>query len=211
MHSNTGRKSSTALFLRHGETDYSKHRFYDDAIEDPPLNARGRSQASLWTDKIETKYKTLSGLYVSPSLRTQETATIATQKLGIDIQTNDGLRERSFGTWGGLNAEEVKKQFPEDWAAWKRDKIEHVPLGGESLKGFFTRVKETIAQLTSQHPEQTILVVTHAGTIRMLVIAALEMPLENFKRLIITNCSITEIEYSEQWPNLQTLSFRPDA
>lgn len=211
MHSGTDRKSSTALFLRHGETDYSRHRFYDDAIENPPLNLRGQTQAGLWTERIKNKQKRIAAIYASPSLRTQETATIATAKLDLEIETVSGLRERSFGTWGGLNAEEVKKQFPEDWAAWKRDKMHHVPSGGESLMGFFTRVEKTISQLTTQHKEQTILVVAHAGTIRMLVISALGIPLENFKRLVITNCSMTEIEYSEQWPNLHTFSFRPDA
>jgi len=210
MHSDTGRKSNIALFLRHGETDFSKHRFYDDAIEDPPLNPRGLKQAALWTARLRNDRK-IAALYVSPSLRTQETASIATSALDLEIETVTGLRERSFGAWGGLSTEEVQKQFPEDWAAWKRDKMHHAPLEGESLMDFFKRAEQTIEQLTSRHHEQTILVVAHAGTIRMLVIAALGMPLGNFKRLVITNCSITEIEYSEQWPNLHRFSFRPDA
>ena len=211
MHKDSDRKSSTALFLRHGETDYSKYRFYDDAIEDPPLNRRGLKQAELWERRLKNENKAIAAIYVSPSLRTRETATIATRALDLDIKTVPGLRERSFGTWGGLSADQVQQQFPEDWVAWKRDKMHYAPLGGESLLDFFNRVEKTITQLTSQHQEQTILVVAHAGTIRMLVIAALGIPLENFKRLVITNCSMTEIEYSERWPNLHTFSFRPDA
>ncbi len=210
MHSDSGRKSNIALFLRHGETDFSKHRFYNDAIEDPPLNPRGLQQAELWEERLKNG-REIAAIYVSPSLRTQETARIATAALGIEIKTVTGLRERSFGTWGGLSTEEVQKKFPEDWTAWKRDKMHHAPGGGESLMDFFKRVSKTVAQLTSQHHEQTLLVVAHAGTIRMLVIAALGMPLENFKRLVITNCSMTEIEYSDQWPNLHRFSFRPDA
>lgn len=210
MHSDTGRKSNIALFLRHGETDFSKQRFYDDAIEDPPLNPRGLKQAQLWKEPLKNE-REIAAIYASPSLRTQETAKIATSAIDLDIETVTGLRERSFGTWGGLSTEEVQNKFPEDWADWKRDKMHHAPLGGESLMDFFKRVEQTITQLITQHHEQTILVVAHAGTIRMLVIAALGMPLENFKRLVITNGSMTEIEYSDRWPNLHRFSFLPDA
>jgi 2,3-bisphosphoglycerate-dependent phosphoglycerate mutase len=210
MHSDTGRKSCTGLFLRHGQTDYPKQRFYDDTIEDPPLNHHGIEQATLWKERLKNNHD-ITGLYVSPSLRTQETAKIATSALELEIKTVPGLQERSFGLWGGLSSDEVKDQFPEDWAAWKRDFIHHAPKEGESLLDFFQRVEKTVAQLRSQHPIQKFLVVAHAGTIRMLVIAALEVPLENFKRLVITNCSLTEIEYSERWPNLHRFSFCPEA
>ncbi|MFQ5950359.1 MAG: histidine phosphatase family protein, partial [Nitrospiria bacterium] len=61
-----------------------------------------------------------------------------------------------------------------------------------------------------RHAGQTLLIVTHVGPIRMIVLSALGIPLENFKRLVVGHCSITEIEYTESWPNLLSFSRKPE-
>jgi len=200
-------KAPTVLLLRHGETDYSKKRFYADEIENPPLNALGIKQAERWEGRLQNDRRTLAGIYVSPSRRTQETAQLATRGLPLTIETIADLGERNFGSWGGRTSSEIQAQHPDEWKAWQEDVVNFSPPGGESLLGFSIRVKEAVRQIVARHPEGYTLAVTHAGPIRMLVTAALGMPIVNFKRLIISNCSITEIEFTEQWPNLHTLSY----
>ncbi|MFQ5597268.1 MAG: histidine phosphatase family protein [Nitrospiria bacterium] len=209
MFKQTNRQSSTALFLRHGETDYSKNRFYNDTVEDPPLNDRGRTQAGAWAPWLKENDRSIGAVYVSPSRRTLETAELAAQGLGMEAQMIEGLGERHFGQWGGLSKEAAQTRFPEAWSAWKQDPIRYTPPDGESLIGFSIRVKETMRELVSAHPGHRFLVITHAGTIRMAVSAALGVPIQNFKRLIVTHGSMTVLEYTEQWPNLHALSFIP--
>ncbi len=207
MHANSRRSSTRVLFLRHGHTDFPKDRFYDDKLEDPTLNPLGLKQAGLWTTQLNLRK--IVAVYVSPSRRTQETARIATACLGLPLEVIEGLGERRFGAWGGLSSREVKEKFPEEWHAWREDNVHFTPSGGESLSGFSRRVDETIHALRACHPEQTFLAVTHAGQIRMIVASALGVPLKNFKRLVIRNGSMTEIEYTDRWPNLHTFSFIP--
>ncbi len=209
MHTDTPRKSTTVLFLRHGETDYPKERYYDDVLDDPPLNPAGLQQARLWPSYLESRSEPIAGVYVSPSRRTQETADIATQKLDVHCETMAGLQEWQFGRWGGLTASEIKSKYQEEWIAWREDVVHFAPIGGESLSQFSKRVNETVAALVSKHFGETVLVVTHAGAIRMIVAAALEMPMVNFKRLVIRHASMTEIEYTDRWPNLHAFSFYP--
>jgi broad specificity phosphatase PhoE len=123
----------------------------------------------------------------------------------------DGLRERSFGVWDGFTTEEIKIKYPAEWSGWKNDLLNFTPSGGESLVGFSKRVDQTIQQLLSRHTGQTLLVVTHVGPIRMIVAAALGIPLENVKRLVVGSCSTTQIEYTESWPNLVSFSLRPES
>ncbi len=227
--------ATTILFLRHGATDFPEDRYYCDAVEDPPLNPAGLKQAETWAEKLKTK--SIAAVYVSPSRRTQETARLATQELSLPSQTLDGLRERSFGLWDGLTTEEIKRKHAAEWAGWKNDLLHFVPSGGESLVGFSKRVDQTIQELLSRHkigPQaknydlrevvggrhgnhgvphagQTLLVVTHVGPIRMIVAAALGIPLENVKRLVVGSCSTTQIEYTESWPNLVSFSLRPES
>jgi probable phosphoglycerate mutase len=201
--------ATTILFLRHGATDFPEDRYYCDAIEDPPLNAAGVKQAATWAGKL--KERSIKAIYVSPSRRTQETARLATQGLTIPSETLDGLRERSFGVWDGFTTEEIKIKYPAEWSGWKNDLLNFTPSGGESLVGFSKRVDQTIQQLLSRHTGQTLLVVTHVGPIRMIVAAALGIPLENVKRLVVGSCSTTQIEYTESWPNLVSFSLRPES
>lgn len=201
--------ATTILFLRHGATDFPEDRYYCDAIEDPPLNAAGVKQAATWAGKL--KERSIKAVYVSPSRRTQETARLATQGLTIPSEMLDGLRERSFGVWDGFTTEEIKIKYPAEWSGWKNDLLNFTPSGGESLVGFSKRVDQTIQQLLSRHTGQTLLVVTHVGPIRMIVAAALGIPLENVKRLVVGSCSTTQIEYTESWPNLVSFSLRPES
>lgn len=204
----TKEKGTTLLLLRHGATDFPEGRYYCDAVEDPPLNGDGLKRASAWAERL--KGESIAAVYVSPSRRTEETAQRATEGLGLRIETLDRLRERSFGAWDGLTPEEIQTKFPEEWSAWKGDFLNFTPSGGESLLGFSRRVEETIQALLSQRAGQTLLVVTHAGPIRMIVAAALEIPLENIKRLVVGSCSMTQIEYTASWPNLVSFSLRPE-
>lgn len=201
--------ATTMLFLRHGATDFPEDRYYCDAVEDPPLNPVGLKQAETWAEKLKTK--SIAAVYVSPSRRTQETARLATRELSLPSQTLDGLRERSFGLWDGLTTEEIKRKHAAEWAGWKNDLLHFAPSGGESLVGFSKRVDQTIQELLSRHTGQTLLVVTHVGPIRMIVAAALGIPLENVKRLVVGSCSTTQIEYTESWPNLVSFSLRPES
>src|SRR3989338_5592425 len=217
--------ATTLLFLRHGATDYPENRYYCDTIEDPPLNETGLRQASVWpvilTHAAHAAHavshpvshpggKPIAAIYVSPSRRTRETAEPLIKALGSPNETLDGLRERSFGAWGGLTAEEVQKKYPSEWSDWKRDFLNFIPSEGESLIGLSKRVDETIQLLLSRHAGQTLLVVTHVGPIRTIVAAALGAPLDNIKRLVIGHGSMTQIEYTSSWPNLIFFSLRPE-
>jgi broad specificity phosphatase PhoE len=201
--------ATTILFLRHGATDFPEDRYYCDAIEDPPLNSIGLKQAATWTDRLKTKL--IAAAYVSPSRRTQETARLATQGLTLSSKTLEGLRERSFGIWDGLTTDEIKNKYPSEWSGWKNDLLHYAPSGGESLVDFSKRVDQTVQGILSRHSGQTLLVVTHVGPIRMIVAAALGIPLENVKRLVVGSCSTTQIEYTESWPNLVSFSLRPES
>jgi len=211
VHSDSKRTSTTVLLLRHGQTDYPKNRYYDDKIEDPSLNLLGIRQAGLWVTQFKKEPRALAAIYASPSRRTQETAGLASSGLNLPIETEEGLKERDFGVWGGLTSSEIQNRFPEDWAKWRSDTLGFTPEGGESLRDFSRRITEMMEALVSRHQNRCFLAVSHVGPIRMMVANALEIPLFNVKRLVIRNASMTEIEYTTKWPNLHALSFVPDS
>ncbi|TAK09750.1 MAG: histidine phosphatase family protein [Candidatus Manganitrophaceae bacterium] len=205
----TKEQATSFLFLRHGATDFPENRYYCDTVEDPALNTVGIKQAAGWPDRL--KGKSINALYASPSRRTQETARPTAKQLNLKIETLEGLRERTFGSWDGLTNEIIQQRFPAEWSAWKKDPLHFTPSGGESLAGFAKRVDETIQTLLTRHAGQTVLLVTHVGPIRMIVSAALGVAIENHKRLVVGSCSLTQIDYTASWPNLVFFSLRPES
>ncbi len=200
--------TTRCILLRHGETDYPRNRYYCDSKEDPPLNLTGRKQARDWGKFL--KDIPLAAVYVSPSRRTRETAQTAMKDGHLNHMAMKSLQERGFGTWEGMTSQEIREDFPDEWQDLRDNALNFHPPGGESLVDFSARVNDTIQLLLARHPDQTILIVTHVGPIRMIVSAALAVPLENYKRLVVGYCSITEIEYTESWPNLISFSRKSD-
>jgi len=196
--------ATRCLLLRHGETDYPRNRYYCDSREDPPLNKIGLKQAKNWGKFL--KDIPLAAIYVSPSRRTRETAEMATKDGSLNLMAMKDLQERGFGTWEGLTTKKIREDMPDEWQALKDDLLNFHPPGGESLRDFSARVNDIMQLLLLRHPGQTILIATHVGPIRMIVSAALGVPLENHKRLVVGYCTITEIEYTESWPNLISFS-----
>jgi broad specificity phosphatase PhoE len=62
------------------------------------------------------------------------------------------------------------------------------------------RAMETVLQLVTEHPGQTIVAVSHADTIKAVVAAAAGMPLDLMQRLVISPCSISAILFTAGGP-----------
>ncbi len=200
--------TTRCVLLRHGETDYPRDRYYCDSKEDPPLNKIGQKQAENWVEFLQGI--PFVAIYMSPSRRTRETAQTATEGGSLNLMTMKDLQERDFGGWEGLTLKKIREDKPDEWQALRDDPLNFHPPGAESLSDFSARVNDTMQSLLFRHPGQTILIVTHVGPIRMIVSAALGLPLENYKRLVVGYCSITEIDYTASWPNLISFSKKPD-
>ena len=65
-----------------------------------------------------------------------------------------------------------------------------------------------LAKLIEQHKGRKIVLVTHAGVIRSAIIAALEMPIDNFWRISVPTGSVSKIDYSSNFATLQYMSLR---
>ena len=176
----------TILYLaRHGETDWNaEHRWQGHA--DPPLNATGRRQARRMADELSGRG--IEAVYSSDLRRALETATIAGERLGLDVRTDERLREVDVGEWSGLTMAEVEERHPEAAArrragglGWER---------GETFESMGARVGEAVLAIAAAHPDGRVLVVSHGGPIRMLRRSAGYPP---GAPALVGNCEVGEI------------------
>ncbi len=103
-------------------------------------------------------------VYCSDFLRTQQTARLVTESLGLPSPIDEPLlRERYFGDWDGLSDCHYERVWQQDATA------PHKPSGQvESSAQVFTRAMSVIERLERQHLDETILLVAHGDVLQIL-------------------------------------------
>jgi len=179
-----GRK---VVVWRHGRTQWNlAGRFQGQS--DVELDEVGVEQARS-AARILTGLKP-AAIVSSDLLRAATTAAELGVLTGLPVRPDAGLRETYLGTWQGLTREEVAERFPGEEEAWLRGDLERRG-GGESMAEVAARALATTAgALAEIGPDDTLVVVTHGGSGRVLIGAMCGLPPEHWSVLgVLSNCS----------------------
>ena len=172
--------------LRHGEpVGGSKYR---GQIDDPLSDKGWRQMRAAVAGRSEWQ-----GIVSSDLSRCAEFARELGGKLAIGVELDPTFREVSFGSWEGKSASELLDEDPEGMAAFWRDPIDNTPPGAEPLRDFRQRITGAWQGLLERHAGKHLLLVGHAGMMRILLLHALGLPLEGFYRFDPRNASIVRI------------------
>lgn len=177
--------------IRHGETDWNLEQRFQ-GMADIPLNASGRQQAQ-W---VAARFETISfqHIFSSDLSRAYETAQIIAQLSNIPIQSHLALREINVGDWQGYTWTEIQEKFPEHTTHQNPKSIDDASHHGESIRQFYLRVSLGMNDILNRiHNEDTV-VVTHGGTIRMILCYLLKLPLEQRDQYKISNVGVFILE-----------------
>lgn len=168
------------IFIRHGETDWNRAARLQGQ-QDIPLNALGRRQAARNGRILPFLLGSAEWRFIaSPLGRATDTMAIALHAAGMTggaYETDDRLKEISFGRWEGLTLAEVAERDADGGKRRQADKWRFVPPGGESYADLSERIG---GWLDSQ--DRPAVVVAHGGVLRVLQhriggVAAAEAPL----------------------------------
>lgn len=150
------------IVIRHGETDVNKeNRLQGSKGENVGLNQSGIAMVEKLRDGLLIAP---TRMYVSPLLRTQETAAIINQRFGVPIILVPELVERDFGTLSGKVRTEVDPAIVESDLEGKYD---YHPFGGESVADVRARILRFLSTLPLASDE-TVFIVTHRGVVRLM-------------------------------------------
>jgi len=179
---------TTLLLVRHGETDWNRDGRWQ-GHSDTHLNAVGREQAARLADEIDG----VDVVYASDLARARETAETLAEPLGLDVQLDGRLRERSFGAWEGKTGPEIEAEFPDAHARWLTG---HGPGAddAEPFADFGARVGSFLEEVLARHPDETVLVVAHGGSIRVIHALASGLDYVRDHRSIpaVPNCTVAK-------------------
>lgn len=172
--------------LRHGEPEGgSKYR----GQSDDPLNDRGWQQMRDAVGKAASWDVVVS----SPLRRCLAFAQDLAVERGLTLEVEDRLKEIGFGDWEGCTKDEIEARAPGSLARFYDDPLRCRPAGAEPLAEFRDRVLEGCDALTRRHAGLRVLLVTHAGVIRMVVGSVLAAPLERAYRIQVPYAGVTRI------------------
>jgi len=153
---------TTLLLARHGETDWNRDGRWQ-GHSDTPLNELGRRQARELAEQLDG----VEVLYSSDLARAGETAEIVAERLGLEVRFDPRLRERGFGAWEGLTTAEIETGFAEAHRRWRSGEGFGAD-DAEPFGAFAARVHTFLEDLLRLHPQETVLVVAHGGSIRVI-------------------------------------------
>jgi len=189
--------STTRLILvRHGETIANREYRYIGSRDDA-LSSHGETQAELLAEALSIL--PVTAVYSSPLQRAYSTALPIAARHSLEVQTVDDLREGSFGDWEGLSRAEVLARSPEDaqhLRDWEKN-IAFTPPEGESFDALRERVCAAVEQLAQQHLDQTIILVSHVGPIKVLLCTALGAPISTAFRIFLDPATINVVDWRD--------------
>lgn len=160
--------------IRHGETDWNVEKRYQGS-QDIPLNSRGRLQAAEVGKSLQDLQ--FAAIYSSHLKRAVETAEIIRGERNLQVEQFADLKEGCYGSLEGKTFSEIEAQFGYRMDLAKHHELSnqeklHYRLVPDAESGFEVtqRVIPVLEQIAQKHLDQDVLIVTHGGVIRALLV-----------------------------------------
>ena len=180
------------FLVRHGQTEWNRVG-RAQGQSDPPLNQIGQEQAEAVAVRLTPA--SFEAAYSSDLRRAADTAAPVIRGRDTQIVYRRDLREKSFGEWEGMTYEEVQRRYPRKLEELFDEKPAFAPPGGESDLDLFARAAGAVARISGRHAgaDGNILVVSHGGTLRAMMVSMLGLPVESMWRLRLSNAGLSVI------------------
>ncbi len=196
---------TTFFLVRHGVTTHTNHKL-SGWMPDIHLTEEGRAQAEAAAEGLAGV--PLKAVYASPITRTTETARPIAERHGLAVATRRDLGEVEYGKWTNRSLKVLART-----KLWST--VQRWPGGvrfpdGESLRAVQGRAVDGIEALRSDHPKQSVCVVSHGDVIKLVAAHYLGLHIDLFQRIVIVPASITVISVSDDGPRMLALNVVPN-
>jgi broad specificity phosphatase PhoE len=185
----------TTLFLvRNADTEFSRDRRVAGR-RDIGLSGDGRSQAAELRDRL--KSVDISEILASPLPRAVETAEILAAAAGLGLVRDPRLIDLDAGQWEGRSHAEVSASA--EYRRFIENSMNESIPGGERLLDVRDRMLAAVSQaLGDNELGASIVVVSHAGPLRVLLAHYLGMKLDHYHRLRLSPASLSVLRFESE-------------
>lgn len=176
---------ATIILVRHGENDWVQKKRLAGWIPGVHLNENGRQQAAAAAQRLA--HLPVKAIYSSPVERCVETAEYLTQTFNLPLQQLEAVGEVRYGDWEGAEIEKLAKE--KAWHIVQHYPSRHQFPQGEALREVQFRAVQALEQLSQQHAQELIVVVSHADLIKLVLAHYLGVHIDLFQRIAIAPAS----------------------
>jgi probable phosphoglycerate mutase len=189
------------IIVRHGQTQWNLKLIRQGHL-DSPLTEKGVAQAKALGERLARE--TFTALYSSDLGRALQTAQMIAEATGHKIVTDARLRERHLGIFQGLNGDEIREKYPEEYRLHRTVGPTYIIPDGESVEQQVARNVEYLKEIAERHVGEKIVVVTHGGVLSGLFRHTFSIPFTAPRRFEFTNASLNVFNYEDGNWLLQT-------
>lgn len=175
------------ILVRHGETVWNREQRMQ-GHRDSPLSELGVWQAGQLARRLERL--PFAALYSSDLGRAYRTARSVADATGHEIVTDAGLRERHFGVFEGLTAEEIESSYAGEYLRFRSRDPDYVVPGGESARAFRDRCLACLEEIAQRHARLPVVVVTHGLVLDAIYRAAQGIPIDKPRTFPLLHASL---------------------
>ncbi len=193
-------------FLRHGETTSSQTGTYCGRldIELTPSGVQMAEDFAQTYDHIPWK-----AVYCSPLKRAIATAKPLCDRLGMDMELRNGLKEIYYGDWEGKTPAQVNQEFHDDYVRWLADPGWNSPNGGEKGIDIARRSSEVLEEIENTHKTGNVLVVSHKATLRIILCSLLGIDVGRYRdRIGMSVAAVSIVEMAQHGPLVHIMGDR---
>lgn len=184
--------------IRHGQTRWNIEGKIQGKT-DIPLNETGLLQAECLAKAMERCE--ITSVYCSVLKRARQTAELlvsGARAAGRELPLfpMEELREVDFGLWEGKTWEEIRANYPGDYAGWEKNPAAVTPTGGERREDCRARTRAAVERILREAGGDTA-IVAHGGILVYVIDYLLRNQAEK-REIIVRNASISVVEYDRE-------------
>lgn len=180
------------ILVRHGLTTWN-HDFRYQGHTNVPLAEEGMQQAEKVADRLAKEQ--VGAIYASDLDRAAHTAQTIAARHGLPVALLPALREVNFGAWEGKTYQEIQQEYTDSVRDWYNKPAEIRIPRGETFLQVKERAIAAITDVVARHAEETVVVVSHGGTIRTILCAVLELDLNKVWCIKQDNTAVNILEF----------------
>jgi broad specificity phosphatase PhoE len=182
------------VLWRHGQTAWNAEQRFQGHT-DIGLDEVGRGQAERAARILAA---VAPAVIVSSDLsRAVQTAAALSAVTGVELRTDERLRETYGGAWQGRTVDEIRATDADAYDLWRADTAIDVRAGGGETRSELAEraVPAIVDALTLAPAGGTVVVVSHGGTVRAALGTLLRLPMQNWSSIAgLANCCWSVLE-----------------
>jgi 2,3-bisphosphoglycerate-dependent phosphoglycerate mutase len=183
-----------AILMRHGQADNNVKRILVGRHIESHLTEYGKKQVADTAKYL--KNIPIQKVYVSPVIRTIETAKIVCKILELDYQIDERLYEIELGKLVGMNFEEIVQKFGNLFLKFYADNDSTlIRYGVESFCSVKLRIRHLLDEVMKNYQDKNVLLITHLDPIKAALSTLLDLNPRALYNWHIQNASLTILKH----------------